>query len=212
MQSDNKKGIYFDAFPGKTYHEKKDRNKSKRMALIISLIIILIILLLASSAFNVWYLMYGDNSYKMVNEYSGDYAKIPSSKRSELFKRIGFDESNEEVKSNDKESYITTYAYKNHGDNLTDYINVYYDDNNKVNYITLNLIYEKNDFTITSVSEDCNNILKNFMNVNTKEKYIETMLEDGYYYVIDEKTKINISYELVYESNEFYVLTIICQR
>ena len=173
---------------------------------------VLIILLIFSSFLNEWYLTKNtDDTYKTVNDFSGNSAIIKPNDRSKLFLDIGFDNSVQEVIKENDNSYITTYAYKNKKEDLMDQISVYYDDNYKVNYVFLSLIYFKNDFTKAGVANDCNFILRNFVNVKTTTNDINNLMENDYYFTINKNTNIEVSYELTYENTDYYIITVTCK-
>lgn len=209
----NIKGIYFDEFPGRPYASSTDKKKIFKKIILWSIItLVLIILLIFSSFLNEWYLTKNtDDTYKTVNDFSGNSAIIKPNDRSKLFLDIGFDNSVQEVIKENDNSYITTYAYKNKKEDLMDQISVYYDDNYKVNYVFLSLIYFKNDFTKAGVANDCNFILRNFVNVKTATNDINNLMENDYYFTINKNTNIEVSYELTYENTDYYIITVTCK-
>ena len=206
-------GISFEEFPGKPY-VVPDKNKkgNKRFITCFIIILISVILFIFFSVLNEWILTRNTKEeYKTVNDFRGNSAVIRPEERSKLFLDIGFDGSVEETSKMNGVNYVTTYAYKNHGNNLTDSINVYYDDNYEVNYVSLSLIYSKSVFTKSDMVDDCNLILQNFLNVKTSITYIDNLMQNYYFFTVDSKSEIEISYEITYESKDFYVMTIICK-
>ena len=90
-----------------------------------------------------------------------------------------------------------------------DEITIIYYDENKVKFIELNLIYLKNDFSISQVAADCNAVLKNYVNVTTPKNAIAEAKNDGFYYYNDSKSNIKVSYLLANTDKKYYTLKVI---
>ncbi len=208
--------IIFEVFPEKNTPNKPGSNVKKKKIILYLLIIILLVFLFVGSSILNQKVLYGNesNDYKLVNKFSGNYATIKPSDRSDLFKNIGFDVSKTKTETKNDKNYITTYAYRrlNEETSDADAISVYYDENYDVNYIMVSLIYKKSEFSISKTTADCNAILKNFINVNTPKNAISEVKSNGYYYLKDNSSKIEVSYTLSDKSKKYYVLTIIVEK
>lgn len=197
--------IKFEEFPGDV---KKNKETKKKVILISIIVLIILGLFIFSSWFNE-ILLYGedDNYYKTINHFDGDYAVISDDKKESLFKKIGFDSALKRLEQKDGKTYETTYALrKTNSDNLQDSISVYYNDE-KVFYITMNLFYLKNEFSISDVVNDCNSIINNFVNINTTRKMISEVQNEGFYYFTDDDTNIKATY-MIKEIKDNYVLIV----
>ncbi len=203
-------GIYFEKFPGKPYVTPgKKKMGNKKFKIWFAVILAIIVLLLFSSFLNVWLLKEEeDNSYNTVNFFDGYYAVINPADRESLFLNIGFDGSQEETVVMYGDEYATTYAYKSHDENLTDSINVYYDTTNTVFYLSLSLMYTKDSFTKQNLVNDSNLIIQNFFDVQVSLNDLEDLMQNYSSFIT--YNFIGISYEVTYESNDFYVITITC--
>lgn len=82
-------------------------------------------------------------------------------------------------------------------------------DENKVKFVELNLIYLKNDFSISQVAADCNAVLKNYVNVTTPKNAIAEAKNNSFYYYNDSKSNIKVSYLLANTDKKYYTLKVI---
>ena len=73
----------------------------------------------------------------------------------------------------------------------------------------MNLIYLKNDFSISQVAADCNAVLKNYVNVTTPKNAIAEAKNNGFYYYNDSKSNIKVSYILTNTDKKYYTLKVI---
>ena len=90
-------------------------------------------------------------------------------------------------------------------------INVYYDENSVVKYVNLNLAYNKNKFSISKITSDCNAILNNFVNIKVTKKVISKVKQNKYYNE-DIKNNISLTYKITKEINDYYMLNVIIQN
>lgn len=140
------------------------------------------------------------DNYIIANDLNGkNYAVIKPDARKELYKKIGFSVSKDRIENRKNKNYVTTYAYYKYYDDITqaDSITVYYNDNYSVNYISLNLVYKKEDFNDKDSVIDANNILKNFVNMTVDKSYIDQIINNESYHVKDTKIKAEINYLLI---------------
>lgn len=209
MKDKNK--ISFEKFPGKPYETPKKDKKGINYVRLFIIVLILIIMLIGSGFLNVWYLNKDVvNGYKTVNVFDGNVAVINNDEVKQLFSEIGFDGYSRETVLMNNTKYDTTYAYKKHDGNLTDWVSVYYDEQRQVRYLSLSLTYLKKDFTKSGMQDDCNAILQNFLRVKTDASSIDNLMLYDYFFIKNEYG-IEVSYEVTYESNEIYIMTIICK-
>lgn len=220
--------IEFVPFPGdikddeinKSLETKDDKDntnnkKSKKNLRIFVIIIILLFLFIFSTILN-QKLLYGNvsNNYNIVNKFDGNYAMVKKENRNKLLKNIGFDyfENKLEVLNNNK--YNVSYAYNNLNayDDLMNSISIYYNDIDVVGYIKLSLIYKKSEFSVSKTTSDCNDILKNFVKVNTTKNAISQALNNGYFMLEDIKIKAKVSYTLKSDLEDYYTLTVIVNK
>ncbi len=179
--------IKFEKFPGDS-NKKRNKilaKKVKKILLFMVVILMFFILLVGSSFLNKKIL---DNNielhYKLVNSFNGKYANIKTSDRSLLFKEIGFDASKEEIRNLNNKKYNATYAYHkiDKFEDVYDKICVYYDKNNDVYYISVNLIYENSFLTSSRIVNDINNLLNNFIDINVSKDSLLELINNNYYY------------------------------
>ena len=196
--------IKFEDFPG-------DKNKSTiKNKIYIFLIVIVVLFLFISSSILNEIVLYGNskNDYNVVNEFDGNYAVVKAGQRDDLLEKIGFDSSSSRTEQKDDKTYQTSYAIKKTEDeNLLDSISVYYDDNEKVSYVILNLFYVANDFSISKVVIDCNSIINNYVNIKTNKNMISEAKSNGYYYYKDKDTNIKASY-MLQKNGGYYMLSV----
>ena len=208
MKNKREDKIVFNAFPG----EKKAHDKIKKILLVIILIIILIALYVSSSIFNER-ILYGSLSvdYKTVNKFDSNYASVFEGNREKLLKDIGFTSVMLRKKQLSGNVYDASYAYKKvkEYDDKIDEITVVYDNDDKVKYIELSLVYLKDDFSISNVAADSNAILKNYVLMTTPKNAIAEAKNNGYYYYNDSKTKNKASYILTSLDKKYYTLKVI---
>lgn len=159
----------------KRNNKKREFKNTKNILTVTLMVLIICLLSLISSIFNERIILRKQNSYKLVNSFSGNYAKISKNKRKELFKEIGFDFSEEKTKELKDVNYNVTYAYrKKYKDiNEYDYIIVYYGKDNYVNYVELNLLYNSSNLDTNIASKDTNIILNNFVKINVSKEDIK---------------------------------------
>ena len=176
--------IKFEEFPGdnKTKIVSKENKKEKPIKqkkelytfLIISALVILLSFL--SSFLNIRMLNGNFGDYKLYNKFNGKYAKISSSNKDNLFKKIGFKEYSNEVMKKDGISYNASYAYNviNEEKDIKDYIIVYYDNKNNVKYVEVNLNFNDDEFYLDNVYKDSNNLINNFIKTDlNKDRIID---------------------------------------
>lgn len=157
MKNKREDKIEFEPFPGK----RKKQKHLKKIILFIVIVIILVALYVSSSIFNK-IVLYGSVSadYKKVNDFKSNYAYVSKENREDILKKIGFTSVMSRKKQLKDRVYDATYAYNKieEYDGKLDEITIIYDDENKVKFVELNLIYLKNDFSISQVAADCNEI------------------------------------------------------
>lgn len=208
MKNKKEDKIVFEPFPGK----KKKQKYLKKIMLFIVIAIILIILYVSSSILNK-IVLYGSVSedYKIINKFDSSYASIPKNNRKNILKSIGFTDVISMEKQLNGKMYDANYAYKNlkEYENNIDEITVVYNDTNSVKYIELNLVYLKDDFSISRVAADSNAILKNYVLMTTPKNAIAEAKNNGYYYYNDSKTKTKASYILTSLDKKYYTLKVI---
>lgn len=208
MKNKKEDKIVFEPFPGK----KKKQKYLKKIMLFIVIAIILIILYVSSSILNK-IVLYGSVSedYKIINKFDSSYASIPKNNRKNILKSIGFTNVISMEKQLNGKMYDANYAYKNlkEYENNIDEITVVYNDTNSVKYIELNLVYLKDDFSISRVAADSNAILKNYVLMTTPKNAIAEAKNNGYYYYNDSKTKTKASYILTSLDKKYYILKVI---
>ena len=208
MKNKKEDKIVFEPFPGR----KKKQKYLKKIMLFIAIAIILIILYVSSSILNK-IVLYGSVSedYKIINEFDSSYASIPKNNRKNILKSIGFTNVISMKKQLNGKMYDANYAYKNlkEYENNIDEITVVYNDTNSVKYIELNLVYLKDDFSISRVAADSNAILKNYVLMTTPKNAIAEAKNNGYYYYNDSKTKTKVSYILTSLDKKYYTLKVI---
>lgn len=206
---DKRKKTLNDIKKTSTLSNNKKKNFKINVPSIVFVIIIGIILFIVSSQYNNLLLFSKRNeNYNMVNNYNSVYAVVNEDGREDLFRDIGYDVvKNKKERLNDK-LLETTYAYRKNGDN-SDYINVYYDNNNIVTYVVVGLYYNKDDFDIVKLTKDSNAILRNFVNIKIHPKDIEKIKSSNY--VSIKKRKVKISYILPKEEENYYHIEIIAE-
>ena len=206
--------ITFEKFPGDNFEEFNNSKKTTKNKIYIILIIIILALFFVGSSVLNNYVLNQKSKYKTINKYTENYAVIKPSQREKLFKKIGYDIVKEKSEKKDDNIYVTTYAVKKTlmNKDLVDSISVYYDDKDSVIYVVLNLTYKKDEFNVSKTTDDCNTILKNFMNLSTKENVISRVKKIKYYHLIDKKTNIRASYRLSSQGDDNYVLTVMVER
>ena len=176
--------IKFEEFPGdnKTKIVSKENKKEKPIKqkkelytfLIISALVIVLSFL--ASFLNIRMLNGDFGDYKLYNKFNGKYAKISSSNKNNLFKKIGFKEYSNEVMKKDGISYNASYAYNviNEEKDIKDYIIVYYDNKNNVKYVEVNLNFNDDEFYLDNVYKDSNNLINNFIKTDlNKDRIID---------------------------------------
>lgn len=208
MKNKKEDKIVFEPFPGK----KKKQKYLKKIMLFIIIVIILVALYVSSSIFNK-IVLYGSVSedYKTANKFDSNYASIPKDNRGDVLKNIGFTGVMSIKKQLNDKVYDANYAYKKlkeYGDKI-DEITVVYDNDDKVKYIELSLVYLKDDFSISRVAADSNAILKNYVLMTTPKNAIAEAKNNGYYYYNDSKTKTKASYILTSFDKKYYTLKMI---
>lgn len=208
MENKREDKIEFEPFPGK----RKKQKHLKKIILFIVIVIILVALYVSSSIFNK-IVLYGNVSadYKKVNDFKSNYAYVSKENREDILKKIGFTSVMSRKKQLKDRVYDATYAYNKieEYDGKLDEITIIYDDENKVKFVELNLIYLKNDFSISQVAADCNAVLKNYVNVTTPKTAIAEAKNDGFYYYNDSKSNIKVSYLLANTDKKYYTLKVI---
>lgn len=208
MENKREDKIEFEPFPDK----RKKQKHLKKIILFIVIVIILVALYVSSSIFNK-IVLYGNVSadYKKVNDFKSNYAYVSKENREDILKKIGFTSVMSRKKQLKDRVYDATYAYNKieEYDGKLDEITIIYDDENKVKFIELNLIYLKNDFSISQVAADCNAVLKNYVNVTTPKNAIAEAKNDGFYYYNDSKSNIKVSYLLANTDKKYYTLKVI---
>lgn len=172
-----------------TYSEKNKVElkspKRKMLEIIISVIILLVFLLLCflGTKLNIKILNNTNSIYNITNEFSGKFSNDQYDERKDIIKNIGFENYHYELSVINKETYaISTGSHKKYDDDTSDILIVYYDMNNNVNSVTINLIYKKDDFNKNIVSLDANTIISNFINTNISDAVINTLYENKNYY------------------------------
>lgn len=176
--------IKFEEFPGdnKTKIVSKENKKEKPIKqkkelytfLIISALVIVLSFL--ASFLNIRMLNGDFGDYKLYNKFNGKYAKISSSNKNNLFKKIGFKKHTIEVMKKDGISYNASYAYNviNEEKDIKDYIIVYYDNKNNVKYVEVNLNFNDDEFYLDNVYKDSNNLINNFIKTDlNKDRIID---------------------------------------
>lgn len=208
MKNKREDKIEFEPFPGK----RKKQKHLKKIILFIIIVIILVALYVSSSIFNK-IVLYGNVSadYKKVNDFKSNYAYISKKSREDILKKIGFTNVMSRKKQLNDKVYDATYAYNKieEYDGKLDEITIIYDDENKVKFVELNLIYLKNDFSISQVAADCNAVLKNYVNVTTPKNAISEAKNNDFYYYNDSKSNIKVSYLLANTDKKYYTLKVI---
>ena len=208
MKNKKEDKIVFEPFPGK----KKKQKHLKKIMLFIIIVIILVALYVSSSILNK-IVLYGNVSedYKTTNRFDSNYASIPKDNREDVLKNIGFTGVMSRKKRLNDKVYDANYAYKKLKEygNKIDEITVVYDNNDKVKYIELSLVYLKDDFSISRVAADSNAILKNYVLMTTPKNAIAEAKNNGYYYYNDSKTKTKASYILTSLDKKYYTLKVI---
>lgn len=217
--------IEFVPFPGniKNYEinksletkSYKDNTNNKKNLRVFVIIIILLFLFIFSTILN-QKLLYGNasNNYNIVNKFDGNYATVKKENRGELLKNIGFDYFGNKLEVLNSNKYNVSYAYNNLNayDGLMNSISIYYNDIDVVSYIKLNLIYKKSEFSVSKTTSDCNDILKNFVKVNTTKNAISQALNNGYFMLEDIKIKAKVSYAIKGDLGDYYTLTVIVNK
>ena len=202
MKNKREDKIEFEPFPGK---RKKQKHLKK-------IILFLVALYVSSSIFNK-IVLYGSVSadYKKVNDFKSNYAYVSKENREDILKKIGFTSVMSRKKQLNDKVYDATYAYNKieEYDGKLDEITIIYDDENKVKFVELNLIYLKNDFSISQVAADCNAVLKNYVNVTTPKNAIAEAKNNDFYYYNDSKSNIKVSYLLANTDKKYYTLKVI---
>ncbi len=205
--------IIFEEFPydenGKIKKEEKNKNNGIYTFAVIFIIITLFII---SSILN-QVILYSteSNNYKTINKFNGDYATIILSDRENLFKKIGFVSIYQKKENINGKITDITYASNKVVEPLVNNINVYYDENSVVKYVNLNLAYNKNKFSISKITSDCNAILNNFVNIKVTKKVISKVKQNKYYNE-DIKNNISLTYKITKEINDYYMLNVIIQN
>ena len=213
-KENKKKGIIkFEEFPGDKRNNEKniEKTKNKNVFLYIVIVLVIVILSILSSYLNEYILNKSKDSYKVINSFNGIFATIYEEDRNDLFIEIGFDDVSDGVVKKDGYNYITSYAYKKKYDDIGDYeyIRVYYDNYNKISFIDLGLIYNRESLISSEVIKDVNNVLSNFINLKIDEFMIKDSInnkEEKTYEFID---GINIMYEVKkINQDNYYLLNI----
>lgn len=213
IKKENKKkgNIKFEEFPGEKRNNEKNIEKTKNKNVFFYIIIVLVIIILSilSSYLNEHLLNRSKDGYKVINNFKGVFATIDEEDRKDLFIKIGFDKALTEIVKKDDYNYMTSYAYKKKYNNIDEleYIRTYYDDYNRISFIDLGLIYNKESLVSAEVVKDVNNVLNNFINLKIDEFMINDSInnkEEKTYEYVD---GINIMYEVkrINESS-FYLL------
>lgn len=211
------KVIFMDFPYDKKNKKEKNINKLRNIIIWFMIIIVLLILFLGSTVMNMQILENNARSnYKIINKFDSSFAKIVPEDRVSLYKDMGYSVAKVETRNRDDKNYITTYAYYKFYDDIAqaDSITVYYDDKNVVDYLMVNMVYKKSDFNERDVVMDCNNILKNLVDIEITSKSITEVKNNAYYYQKEPEINASSSYSL-YEINEgehYYVLTIIIEK
>lgn len=198
--------IKFEAFPGdlKNKQTKEIRINKKKLFLIVLIILIFLTLLISSSFLNKMILDYNDKAISKISENKNSDIK---NYQNILFKELGYDASKKEKKVFDGNTYDVEYAYHENTDNLYDTISIYYDDSKNIYYLTCNLIYEIASKDTKVISNDINELINNFINVNITEDMIDKLIYDKNYY--DNISDFNFSMSLNETSNDdYYMITI----
>ncbi len=198
--------IKFEAFPGdlKNKQTKEIRINKKKLFLIVLIILIFLTLLISSSFLNKMILDYNDKAISKISENKNSDIK---NYQNILFKELGYDASKKEKKVLDGNTYDVEYAYHENTDNLYDTISIYYDDSKNIYYLTCNLIYEIASKDTKVISNDINELINNFINVNITEDMIDKLIYDKNYY--DNISDFNFSMSLNETSNDdYYMITI----
>lgn len=182
---------------------KKTKNSKKILIIIISLLIFMLFIL--SSLYNE-YILYGTNkeNYRLVNKFSGICASIDFDDRPDLLRKIGFDDVKVKTEKLHDKNYVTTYAYHQTGEKI-DSINVYYDEDNKVKYVMLELNYKKENYNTNILVSDSNAIISNFFNVYISKNEIKDLISSNH--VLIKEKNIKITYDLSTDEN-YYTVTI----
>ena len=180
--------------------------KASKVFLIILIIIFAIILFVTSSLYNE-YIIYGTNNenYKSINKFPGVYAIIDYNDRLSLLREIGFDVV--KLTEEENENYTATYAYYKKGDKV-DSIDIYYDENDRVKYLMLELNYKKKDYNINTLISDSNSIISNFINVSINKNKINE-LNNSKHIILREKD-VKITYDLSTDGN-YYIINIVLE-
>ncbi len=180
--------------------------KASKVFLIILIIIFAIVLFVTSSLYNE-YIIYGINNenYKSINKFPGVYAIIDYNDRLSLLREIGFDVV--KLTEEENENYTATYAYYKKGDKV-DSIDIYYDENDRVKYLMLELNYKKKDYNINTLISDSNSIISNFINVSINKNKINE-LNNSKHIILREKD-VKITYDLSTDGN-YYIINIVLE-
>ena len=176
--------IKFEEFPGDnktkivSKENKKEKHTKQKKELYTFLIIsaLVIVLSFLASFLNIRMLNGDFGDYKLYNKFNGKYAKISSSNKNNLFKKIGFKKHTIEVMKKDGISYNASYAYNviNEEKDIKDYIIVYYDNKNNVKYVEVNLNFNDDEFYLDNVYKDSNNLINNFIKTDlNKDRIID---------------------------------------
>ncbi len=183
--------------------ENNKKTSKKILIIIISLLIFMLFIL--SSLYNE-YILYGKDkeNYRLVNKFSGICASIDFDDRPDLLRKIGFDDVKIKTEKLHDKNYVTTYAYRQTGDR-TDNINVYYDEDNKVKYVMLELNYKKENYNTNILVSNSNSIISNFINVYISKNEIKNLISSNH--VLIKEKNIKITYDLVTDEN-YYTVTV----
>lgn len=176
--------IKFEEFPNNnkikivSKENKKEKPTKQKKELYTFLIISALVILLSflASFLNIRMLNGNFGDYKLYNKFNGKYAKISSSNKDKLFKKIGFKKHTIEVMKKDGISYNASYAYNviNEEKDIKDYIIVYYDNKNNVKYVEVNLNFNDDEFYLDNVYKDSNNLINNFIKTDlNKDRIID---------------------------------------
>ncbi len=223
LNKSNKEGIKLDFVPFENRLVKKEeiekriltesnkkiesgkKIKISRKILIIIFSLLIFMLFILSSLYNE-YILYGTNNenYRSINKFSGIYASIDFDDRSNLLRKIGFDDVKVKTEKLYDKNYVTTYAYHQNGDRV-DSINVYYDENNTVKYVAIELNYKKEEYNTNILVSDSNAIISNFINVYINKNKINDLVNSNN--VLIREKNVVITYNLSSDEN-YYTVTI----
>lgn len=187
--------------------KKNNINKSYKKTnkvFVVILLIAIIIGFILSAHYNVYEANKNRSvNYKKINVHKSTYAKIKSSDRINLLRKIGFDIVKLKNEKLGSKNYPTTYAYRKNGD-YSDYITVYYD-NNSVKYIMLELSYNKVNFSYNKLLWDSDAIINNFITVSLEKKDIDKLLKKKY--IIINRNNVKITYKVT-SKDTYYIISI----